>query len=530
MVPFVKRPTPRLRLDVVDLLTVYFAAAFFIPGNRVVGALGSAGRPSFLIGFGLFALWSGARLIGGPRSHTAVRQPLYPILWLYVLALLLSVYVGFVRGMTPSENTGAIRAVFTILGGIGVTLVALDATPSMDRIHVLLRRMSLIGLFSVFFGLWHYVTGYNAALKLNLPGLSVLNSVTTRDRFGVPRVFGTAYHAIEFGIVHSLLAGISVHVALHARTKAERRVMWIAAALHAGVATLSSSRSQVVALGCVVVPLLLSWRGGWRVRAALGAGGAVLLLNAVVPGQIAGLVDLFDQVGEDFSSQDRATDYPVALRAWGEYPVFGRGAGTWGPESARDYRPGRLLDNGWLSELITTGVFGVLCLAALLGGAIVMARRLYKWGATDEQRHLASLMAGVVAACAVTNYLFDGFFYSQFVGIMFCSVGIVGAMWRLGSQTAEAPVSTQPVLTQPVPTQPVPVDLLRARRTVRRSPARPQLAPPRGLGVARWSFEIPADAHAEFWERRDRATSRRGRLYRGEVGPTYEQSGRASPK
>ncbi len=485
---------PSFRPDAVDLLSLYYALAFIVPGDRVIGPLGSAGRLSYVLGVVLMLMWVTTKLIHHPpRATRPPAQPQNLLFWLYGLALVMSGFVAMLRAISGPEYQLFLLNVFVFASMFGVALVARDGITSMHRLHILLRRIVIVSLFSTTLAAIEFVTNNDLSLKLNLPGLTQIPPIAQRSRFGVVRVHGTAYHAIELGVVLPMVAGLAIHCALHARSHLERRFMWGVAAASLVISTFSSSRSQFIAVGLVLLPIYLAWRAGWKLLGVAGFVAGIPVVNLIAPGLLAGVLGLFSEIGSDDSAAARTGDYPIAFNAWRRYPVFGRGLGTWGPTNLADIsKPGRLLDNGWLGELITTGVFGVATLALLLFGTMAMARRIYRWGRTNEQRHMALVLFSLVLTSAVTFLLFDGFYYSQFVALMFGSIGMVGALWRLASDP-NAPDDER-----------IDPDVLRFRRTTRRSPWRASLAPDRTLGPSRWeSVTSLPDSHAEFWERRE---------------------------
>ncbi len=405
----------------------------------------------------------------------------------------MSGFVGTLRGISGPENQLFLLNIFVFANMFGVALVARDGITSMHRLHILVRRIVIVSLFSTTLAAIEFITNNDLSLKLNLPGLTQIPPIAQRSRFGVVRVHGTAYHAIELGVVLPMIAGLAIHCALHARSHLERRFMWTAAAASLVISTFSSSRSQFIAVGLVLLPIYLAWRAGWKLLGVAGFIAGIPVVNMIAPGLLSGVLGLFSEIGSDDSAAARTDDYPIAFGAWRRYPVFGRGLGTWGPTNLADIsKPGRLLDNGWLGELITTGVFGVATLALLMIGTMAMARRIYRWGRTNEQRHLALVLFALVLTSAVTFLFFDGFYYSQYVALMFGSIGMVGALWRLASDP-DAPDD-----------QRIDPDVLRFRRSTRRSPWRSSLGPDRTLGPDRWeSVALLPDAHAEFSERRE---------------------------
>ncbi|MCH7788995.1 MAG: O-antigen ligase family protein, partial [Acidobacteria bacterium] len=316
------------RVDAVDMLSVYFALAFFLPGWLRVPSLGEAGRPSTVWGLIMFGWWIVTRV--APSLTPRYRQPLHFFVWLYLMAFLAAMAAGYQRGLTPEQLSGMDRRALTFFSAIGVLLVAADGIRNRERLKALLRRVVLLAIFPAFVGFLQFAIELDLSIKIRVPGLEQGPIPWQRSRGNYVRSWGTSLHAIEFGVIMAMLLGIAVHLALFAKSKFEAQMMWILAGFFGLVGVFANSRTQMVALACVVLPLIAAWRANWRVRAALVGFLAITAMSLMFPGLISGLVDLFLNIGEDESAEARTVDYEVVFDQIADRPWFGVGPGATG--------------------------------------------------------------------------------------------------------------------------------------------------------------------------------------------------------
>lgn len=460
-----RRRGTALRVDAVDLLTVYVALAFLLPGYLVFPPMGAVGRPADIFAIALFGIWGISRVL--PRSAARFPIPLHAVVAGYMAAFFLSMVAGYARGLTAVETLGMDRAALTALGMVGVMLIIADGIDSPERLQTFIRRMCAFALFSSVVGAIQFLTGEDLALKIQLPGLEQYQVVFQRSRNGLPRASGTAYHAIEFGAVNAFLTMLALHVALHARRAAEKHFMWLCVIAFALSGFLSNSRTQMVAMLAAAVPVYLAWNARNRFHAVVAGLVGLAAVSLLAPGLISGLFDLFVNASDDSSVEARAADYSVALAAWSDNPLLGQGPGTWGPTGSESVdEAGVLLDNEWLGMLVTTGVLGVIGMALIFLVGMSLARRVYRYGFDTRQRHLGVTLFGVILGGAITTYLFDALFYTQFRAVVFGAIGMAGAAWRMNRFRPD-----------PDPDAPV---RLRRKATLEFQPYRPELGHERG--------------------------------------------------
>ena len=127
---------------------------------------------------------------------------------------------------------------------------------------------------------------------------------------------------------------------------------------------MSVSRTGTVGLLAVLIVLVPTWDRQRR-REFLRVGILmVVALKLAAPGLLGTIRALFLSFFVDPSITSRRDDYAYVGEFIGQHPVFGRGYGTFLPESY-DF-----LDNQYLLSLVETGIVGVVALVA------VFARRL----------------------------------------------------------------------------------------------------------------------------------------------------------
>jgi O-antigen ligase len=121
-----------------------------------------------------------------------------------------------------------------------------------------------------------------------------------------------------------------------------------------------------------------------------------------------------------------------------EYPLFGRGYGTFTIDD------GFLLDNQIHALMITMGLVGVAALVLFIGFVVAVAWRT-RQGAPPEQSIAGAALAATIVGLMVSTYTFDSFYYQILTNLLYLSIGMVGALWRVTS--VEKASSSTRVLT-----------------------------------------------------------------------------------
>jgi hypothetical protein len=203
-------------LDGATLLTVYLVLLLALPSRLVVGPVGAAGTPANLVAIGGAAWWVWARFADRTRSATRT-HPVRTAMLVFVVALLVSYVAATTRAINGTEMSTADTGMLLVAGWVGVVLVADGGIPSMDRIEVVVRRLAMGGGLVAVLGLMQFATGRAYTDLIQIPGLSVnntLTSVLSRDSYVRPS--GTALHPIEFGVSMNILLPLCLHVAMTA--------------------------------------------------------------------------------------------------------------------------------------------------------------------------------------------------------------------------------------------------------------------------------------------------------------------------
>jgi hypothetical protein len=280
------------RPDAVSMLTLVIAAAFIVPARFTYAPMGAAGRLDNLLGLALMAWWLVARAV--PALAVRDHQPMRYVILAFISSLFLSAIVGYSRGLSPTELNGLDRSMLAWISSMGVILVALDGIRSLERLEVLLKRVVLIGSFISAVAIIQFFVGWDPTPWLHPPGLSVNRLLpTVQNRSVVSRVYGTSLHPIEFGVISSMLAALSIHFALHAKTRAERQWRWGLTAMIAGASLLSVSRSAVVCMAIVFVGYVYVWRPRLILNAAAAGVVGLGIMRAAAPGLLGTLRALF---------------------------------------------------------------------------------------------------------------------------------------------------------------------------------------------------------------------------------------------
>jgi O-antigen ligase len=81
--------------------------------------------------------------------------------------------------------------------------------------------------------------------------------------------------------------------------------------------------------------------------------------------------------------------------------------------------------------LLEGGVVGLAGLVIFFVVPYFAARSIRLRGRDQETRHLAQSLAVVMPVGLFVSATFDSFFFSTWVGVVFISLGAIGALWRL---------------------------------------------------------------------------------------------------
>jgi hypothetical protein len=416
--------------DATTLLTGFVVLLIGIPASYVFGPLGGAGAPSGLLGIGA-ALWWTANRMARYRDRRPSRQPIRLAMLLFVACVLASYIAATVRPIDDVELRAADRGLLIIVAWLGIVLVCMDGIPSMQRLNVLLRRLTFAGAAMATLGIVQFETGKAWTNYLQIPGLSINSDVgTIGQRDGVTRPFGTATHPIEFGVALTMFLPIALHYAL-TDTDRSRFRRWFPVAVLAMAIPISVSRSAILCAAVVLAFTLPTLSRGVRRGAYLAMLALGGFIYVTVPGMMGTFVGLFTGIGNDSSAQSRTGSYGIAFEFIRAAPVFGRGYATFLPKY-------HILDNQLLGTFIELGAVGLTALLGLFAVGIVTGLRIAHRTTDPATRQLARALTATVAGAATSFAFFDAFAFAIIPGILFLTLGAIAALRRLEAGRARA--------------------------------------------------------------------------------------------
>ena len=411
------------KVDAVSVLTVYLILLLWLPSRLGFAPLGGAGSPANIVGALCLGWWvyTQAQRIEPTRSgHQPVRFAYF--------ALATSILISYVFAMTRAiEDPEANTALLGILGFFslgGVLLLANDGITSYERLIVLLRRVVLAGAVLGALGIIQFITGDTWVDRISIPGLTAnqaLGGVSSRSGFNRPP--GTAVHAIEFGVVLTMILPVALNLALTDGPRSRLR-RWTPSGLIVLASILSISRSAIVGLVVGLLVVAIRWPREARRAAFIITPVFALVLFVTTPGILGTLLGLFTGVGDDSSVESRTDSYPLAFEFIGRSPLFGRGYATFLPSY-------RILDNQYLLLAVEIGLVGVAAMVVLLGTALVCAGRACRVVEVGRPAQACQALMASVAVATIELALFDMFSFPMAVGVLFLSLGLCGATWRL---------------------------------------------------------------------------------------------------
>ncbi len=418
-------------VDAVDVLTVYLVVSFLIPSPLIFKPLGSAGTPANIVGLGLLFWWFVAKIgsgLGVDRTH----QPARVALLIYLLAVLTSMVALFLRPYTGEESLGAYRGLIFLGAMFGVALVAADGISSLERVHVLMRRLVLGVSLVALGGMVEFVTGYAPARTMAIPGLTRNQELFVQGRSIFVRVQSTTLHPIELGSLLGFVLPVAVHYVFVARGRRARIVAWSEVAIIAAVLPMALTRTGVVACVVGLFVLSLDWTWRQRGRALVVAAAGLVVLRVSIPGLVGSLTALFTKFGEDTSTQDRQKRYAIFGKYFLQHPVFGRGNNTLYPVTHQ------VFDNQYLYVATEMGTVGIVATLLFLTMPIFIARGARRRSTDPETRGLAQALAGSFTAMVIMFATADMLSFLMLMGVYFVFFGVAGAMWRLTGGAASA--------------------------------------------------------------------------------------------
>jgi len=417
--------TRRLRsTDAVTLLSIYTFLLLVIPSPLTFAPLGGAGGPATIFAV-LLLLCYLITLVNPPLALRRGAQPIR-IAAVVLTCAVLAAYISANRHPLPSlEQNGADRGLILMFGWLGVMLVAADGVPSMERLNTLLRRIIMGATAMAALAITQFFTGLNAALYIQIPGLTAQTPFTdllTRGQLNRPSA--TAIDPIELAVVLAICLPIALHRARFAEPGLKRR-RWLQVALIGIALPMTVSRTAIIALIVASIVVLSTWPKRDRRIAYVVGLIALAGLFVTVHSLLGELGSLFTQVGSDTSSASRTGAFGSAVPFISQHPWFGRGFGTFLPSTYF------FTDDQYLLSLIEIGFVGLIALLGIFVTGWMTARNARRVSSDPEARHLAQCLAASIAAPTVAFATLDALSFAMAASLTFLVLGCAGALWRL---------------------------------------------------------------------------------------------------
>jgi polysaccharide biosynthesis protein PslJ len=353
---------------------------------------------------------------------------------LIVGAALLSIVANPTR---IAENSIVVNKSLTFFLSFVVLLYVLTSVlRSQESVDTLVRTLVVGGTVVAGFAIVEARTGFNVFNQLDRV-MPMLRPIAPTDGEGFLRVgsaklrvFGSAEHPIALSAALVML----VPLALYLRHRDGRR-LWIFCAVTLAVACSAAvSRTGIVMFAVIGLAFLcLRPRETRRMWPLLIP--ALIVVKLLLPGTLGAIKQSFlppggliaeQQASAEGSGSGRLADLGPGLTAWKRHPLAGQGFGT-----APIVRPNatlrtNILDNQWLTTLLTTGAIG------FFGWLWFLVRAVRRFGAeakkddSDRAWLFAAITAGI-AAYGVGMLTYDAFAFPQVTFLLFILAGIGAA-------------------------------------------------------------------------------------------------------
>lgn len=412
------------RVDAAVVLSVLIGLITLVPARLIVLGMTDLARPGLILGFLMFCWWILVRF----TSHLVLVGP-QPIRWAvlaYVVALLASYASGFLRGLTTMEANGADRWMLFSTVFVGVTLMTADGVPNWHRLRKVLQVLVWCASVCAVIGLLQFALAVDITQYIIIPGLQAKGWVPGFEVRGAGiRVASTTAHYIEFSTIMAMALPLAIHLACFTQSPRRRRAFIVAALTIAAAIPVTISRTGLIAVAIMFLVMVPVW--GWRLRYNIAAlsTGLIAALIVVKPSLFGTLTGLFSNLQSNPAVTVRTERYPLAFHYVSQRPWLGRGTGTWLPPQYQ------ILDNNWLTYLVTNGMIGVAALAALHITGITLAGIALRRSSSSEHRHLCAALISIQLMAIVVAGTFDSMAFTTYVTLLAFSLGLCGAVWRL---------------------------------------------------------------------------------------------------
>jgi O-antigen ligase len=417
------RTVRETKTDAVRLLSYYLLLLMLIPADLVFAPMGAAGGPATLFALVLFVVFLGAWLHPSHITYSG-RQPIRTVTVLFVCVIIASYASANRHTMPVLERNAADRGLIFAFGWLGLTLLAADGIKTMDRLRTLIRRIVLGATAIAALGMAQFFTGLNATKYIKVPGLSALtsaNDLLSRGSFNRPSA--TASHPLELATVLVMALPLALHQARFA-PPGERLRRWGQVAVIGLTAPMTVSRSAILGLIVIGLVLLPTWPKRDRRVSYVTIIFASVMMWLTVHGLVGTMKELFLNIGSDSSSSSRSNAFTAAGIYVSHNPWFGRGLGTFLPQTYF------YIDDQYLTSLIETGILGLLALLAVFITGWYCARSGRRAAVDLASRDLGQCLAAGIAAAAVSFFTYDALSFSMASGLTFLLAGCCGAYRR----------------------------------------------------------------------------------------------------
>lgn len=424
--------------DVVAALTLYVFLLMAIPSRLVFAPLGGQGAPASV----LAVLLMGWYLI--VRMHPAFdigadRQPVRTAAALFLCSVLASFIAANLHLLSNAAQNGVGRGILEAIGLVGVLMIGADGIASKKRLMKLLGRIVIgaTGMASLAIG--QFFTGIDITKYITIPGLTwsqLPSDIIVRE--GLNRPAATAAHPLELAAVLAMALPLAIHRARFAQHNSWR-IRWLQVGLIGAGMIVTLSRTAIIGLLIVAAVLLPTWPKAQRRYAYLTALSLPLVVYLVFPKVLGAFVALFTQIASgSASTQSRTNAFSAALPLVGQHPWLGTGFGAFPPQIYF------YTDDQYLNSLISSGLVGLLALAAVFMSGWLVARRLRRRSQDPEIRDLAQTSAATIAVSAGSFACFDAFSFQIAAGLTFLVLGCTAALYRLHRGGDDGPSSGRP--------------------------------------------------------------------------------------
>lgn len=427
----VPRPVIGAERSSAPLLVRFTAfAIFFFPSSMVIAPLGAVGTVSIILSCVLFLFWL-ASWLWGLHDPIPLRHPgrlVGAVFALGIMASYISLYGGWVGEGTVAGLAAADRWVVLVIASLGLILCVGDTLQTRDQVLSVVRWLIAGGVFSSLVGLVQFTLHINPMewIQAAMPGFTYNGGDDAyQARGSLIRVSGSTFHSIEFAVTSSMVLPLSIWRSMF-DPRGARWVHWAQTLVLGSAVILTVSRSG--ALGVVValavsLPFMPRLVRRWTI---VIAPILVIIAFALVPGFVGTLTTALTANASDPSIANRVNNYPRVEMMIDQRPLFGTGPGTYDTSNLVN-----VLDNQYLTSAVTTGIFGLVCIAFYLLVPAILAIVAARHTTDPNTKALAGALAGGLAAAGVGSVAFDSLSFPVFALTYPLLVALAGVVWKI---------------------------------------------------------------------------------------------------